>query len=654
MVLFSTFLCSNSDALPVEADIVERTKSAARTISDSKAAKQEFDALKPHMKTCQRDEEFILDCAILFEKQRMTTGMLEFWGDVQRLYPQNELAVRMLMRWFRRSRQMDEGLQRLYQLFPNQQTNVDDAYMALLGFSELKAFQEMDHLMSVVNSMDVDTRNLRMRYIKSLSDQARFGKAKVVADTIENREKMGSSSKKLLDIVDRRAETATRQLVTDQSDAISKLVEIVGRDPRPLNLDDGLGRVVLFTGQLGTGGAERQLTRIASEFQKRLLWGHNVGGLRLRGPIEVCVRHATPTNNSDFFLPILRKANVKTSVLNDLADLHLDDLEDVPAEVRDMLDLLPDDVLVITLKLVPFFRKRPCQVAYLWQDGGVLAAAFAALIAKVPRIVTSFRGLPPNLRPELYRPQLLPLYKSLAALDHVTFSSNSRAAAALYEEWLDLQSGSVKTIRNATFMIEPEGLPADENWWDDVVQRSPQADRTVLGVFRFDQNKRPLYWVDVAAEVIATRPDTRFVMVGGGFQFSEAQERIAALGLQDKIFLAGVREHVGFFFHKADVVMHLARMEGLPNVLIEAQLSGKPVLATPAGGTDEIVEHGVTGHILSQADDPSLDEISLSLLELLRSKDRLNAMGITAKQTAEPRFLVKSVLDKTVELFTQY
>lgn len=503
----SALLTADADAPALPEDIRERVDEAVRGKTSAAEAEALLEEIKPALATCSCDEAVALNLALLVEKQRQTGGMMEFWQDVQRSYPSNPIAVRMLMRWYRRARQIEEGLQHLYQLFPDRRVCAEQTNVTLLGLSELKAFRDMDELMSVLTVDEGSSRALKMRYIKSLSEQSRFARAKEVADTVKDREKMGASSRMLLEAVTKAADTASRRMVNDQVDVINELVRLTGHNPRPMGDGDEVGSVVFFTGQLGTGGAERQLTRIVSEFTVRQRSDTMIAGARLTGPFQVCVKHANPATNSDFFLPVLRRNSVETTILEALPDLGVHDVEDIDPAVRDLLELLPEDVLVSTLKLIPYFRETKCEVAFLWQDGGVLAAAIAALIARVPRIVTSFRGMPPNLRRKLYRPQLTPLYKSLAKLDHVSFSSNSRAAGALYEEWLGLEDNEVDTIRNASHMPSPEGSSEDEAWWADVQARSASADRTILGVFRFDPNKRPLYWVEVAQEVLARRPD---------------------------------------------------------------------------------------------------------------------------------------------------
>jgi len=142
-------------------------------------------------------------------------------------------------------------------------------------------------------------------------------------------------------------------------------------------------------------------------------------------------------------------------------------------------------------------------------------------------------------------------------------------------------------------------------------------------------------------------------MVGTGYLLAACRARITELGLDDRIFLMGIRAHVGFFLHKADLVLHLARMEGLPNVLIEAQLAGVPVLATPAGGTAEVVVHGDTGFILADAENPDLHDVADVLTGLLANPTRCKAMGEKAKAIATPRFSIDKIIDRTARLFLQ-
>jgi glycosyltransferase involved in cell wall biosynthesis len=55
--------------------------------------------------------------------------------------------------------------------------------------------------------------------------------------------------------------------------------------------------------------------------------------------------------------------------------------------------------------------------------------------------------------------------------------------------------------------------------------------------------------------------------------------------------------------------------EGVPVVLMEAMASGKPVIATQVGGVSELVEDGVSGHVVPPGDAESLAEAIIALAD---------------------------------------
>lgn len=612
----------------------------ARRVTSPAMAEEVLAQLRPVLDRYRADRHLALASGLLMERLRTERDMRSVWSALQDRFPQDPLALRMLMRWYRRDGRVDEGLARVARLYPDCWRALPQARIALPALVELKAWAELDQLWATLVVLHPSDRAIRMDYIKALAEQSRFIEAADVARSVFGRERMGAASRDLLERVEAKAEMMGRYDLEQSARAIDAILARAPA-PRPLNR---ARRMVFFSGQLGTGGAERQMTRIACAFLDRAaLTGDPLP--------EVWVKHANPTTGADFYRPMLRDAGVPTRVFSEEDEVPVEALDDLSPDLRNLISLLAPDVMRHTCQLLQAFRAHRTEVAYLWQDGGIVQSAIAAVLAGVPRIVTSFRGLPPNLRPNFWREELPVLYKALAAMPHVTFTANSQKAATAYEDWLDLAPGTVKVIPNAVRVMPPDGDDEDRATWFDVLERSAPCTKTVVGVFRFDENKRPLHWIDAAARYLAKRDDTRFVMLGSGGLFPDAQARIAQLGLEDRIFALGIRSNVGFYMHRADLLVHLARMEGLPNVLIEAQLVGTPVLATPAGGTDEVVEPGITGTILSQADTLPQDELDSCLDEMLHDPDRLARYGALAMAHSIDRFSVETILDRTRELF---
>lgn len=630
------------DAPPLPSDFSEEVYQMSLAIKSPEVAKQVYDKLEPVLKTHRADQTIAIACGMLLEKQRSEKSMRFLWHELRNRYPDDMIALRMLMRWHRREQNVEAGISHIKELFPGSWHSLHQANRAIVGLAELKAWNEIDQIMETILILHSDVRDIRMKYIKILNEQSRFKDAAKIAQNVEHREKMGQASQDLLGSVSRCAATLKKHNCADSNDAITDIVALAD-PPRELT---SVNRVVFFTGQLGTGGAERQMTRIACAYHQRYKDRQRLGVIP-----SVWVKHATAAIGADYYLPQLQETGVATRILAEEPDVPVAALHGLSEEIQELLELLAPDVLRHTCILTEMFRKDQTDVAYLWQDGGIVQSAIAAVLARVPRIITSFRGLPPNIRPNLFRPELPVLYAALARLPHVTFTANSQKAATAYEEWLSLEPGEVQVIPNAIPAVLPDGDDTDHIYWSEVLDVSASCNKTVLGVFRFDANKRPLDWIQAASRYLAKHDDTRFVMLGGGALRSDCEALIEELGLTNRVFIAGIRSKVGFYMHRADLLMHLAEMEGLPNVLIEAQLAGTPVLATPAGGTDEVVTDGQTGHILSTSKYLPISELDEKLEGLLSNEDELARLGSAAMLQSGDRFSIETVLGRTTDLF---
>jgi Vi polysaccharide biosynthesis protein TviE len=278
----------------------------------------------------------------------------------------------------------------------------------------------------------------------------------------------------------------------------------------------------------------------------------------------------------------------------------------------------------------------------------VLIAALAALVAQVPRIVISVRGMPPNLRQNLSKDEFFGMYLALLQVPGVTVTSNSQAAADAYVDWLGLEKSEIQVIHNAS---EPRNSPPDEDeirQWEDFEKRTIGSRQTLGGVFRFDANKRPLLWLDFANAALRNYPDMRFVLVGEGTLFDATQRQATKLGLADRILFTGHSRHVEFWFSKMDAVLLLSEFEGLPNVLIEAQLAGLPVISTPAGGALETFLPQKTGLALDSAKHPTIENFLELLDQLFCDPLRSKVMGALALAQAKEKFSLDSILDQTI------
>ncbi|MFC1641566.1 glycosyltransferase [Myxococcota bacterium] len=197
-----------------------------------------------------------------------------------------------------------------------------------------------------------------------------------------------------------------------------------------------------------------------------------------------------------------------------------------------------------------------------------------------------------------------------------------------------LHSSSVVVLSRAMGQrVEALGIPGERivvqyngvdqvrfNVGDQKTARSrltlPLGRPIVLYVGNLEPVKGPDILLEAFARLVAQSPEPPLlVMVGGGSLEPALAEGVRRRGLTPHVRLAGKRTHdeVPDWLKAADVLCLPSRMEGCPNVVIEAFASGRPVVATAVGGVPELLED--KRGILVPAEDP--DALSLGLAEAL-------------------------------------
>jgi glycosyltransferase involved in cell wall biosynthesis len=123
-----------------------------------------------------------------------------------------------------------------------------------------------------------------------------------------------------------------------------------------------------------------------------------------------------------------------------------------------------------------------------------------------------------------------------------------------------------------------------------------------------------------------------WTITGDGPQRPEIQQRIADLGLEDRVFLEGHVEYARLpsYYDEADVYLQPSLSEPWGLAVNEAMASGKPVLVSNRCGCHEdLVREGVNGHTFDPA---SPESLAHALDRLWAEKDRWAAMGAASRQ----------------------
>lgn len=119
--------------------------------------------------------------------------------------------------------------------------------------------------------------------------------------------------------------------------------------------------------------------------------------------------------------------------------------------------------------------------------------------------------------------------------------------------------------------------------------------------------KGHLYLLEAFQRLIADGARACLLLVGEGPYRVVIEEKIAQLGLQSWVRLAGFREQVAPWFALMDVVVLASYAnEGVPQSLLQALAMARPVVGTTVGGIPEAIIDGETGLLASPRDPKSL------------------------------------------------
>jgi glycosyltransferase involved in cell wall biosynthesis len=123
------------------------------------------------------------------------------------------------------------------------------------------------------------------------------------------------------------------------------------------------------------------------------------------------------------------------------------------------------------------------------------------------------------------------------------------------------------------------------------------------------------------------------------------------LGISDHVTFAGPKppEELPSYYRAADVFVYPSLYENFAQPILEAASYGVPVIATPVGIAQEIIEDGETG-FLTTSDPTTLAR----RLEQLADPSFKRGLGEKLKETVRNKFAWNRIMDQYVELYRSF
>jgi glycosyltransferase involved in cell wall biosynthesis len=132
----------------------------------------------------------------------------------------------------------------------------------------------------------------------------------------------------------------------------------------------------------------------------------------------------------------------------------------------------------------------------------------------------------------------------------------------------------------------------------------------VANVGRLDTWKGHDDFIEAIAKVVVVHPNVKALIVGDAGHkavcqayYRKLQELVGTLNLSHHVTFTGYRDDIPGIMAMSDIIVHSAsKPEPFGRVVAEGLASGKPVIATAAGGVLEIIENKVTGLLVPPRD----------------------------------------------------
>lgn len=287
-------------------------------------------------------------------------------------------------------------------------------------------------------------------------------------------------------------------------------------------------------------------------------------------------------------------------------------------------------------RLFRLFRRERFDLLHAHTPVAALIGRMAARLAGVPMVVYTAHGF--------YFHDAMPAWK------YRLFVEIERLGAWFTDLLFTQSSEDAQTAINEK-LLPPErvlaiGNGVDPTRFDPAVRRSCDAVRAELGlpvgapvigmVGRLVGEKGVREFLAAAETIAADFPEVHFLLVGERLESDHADPVDEALAhakstLGTKLALPGMRKDIPDLMGAMDIFCLPSYREGMPRTIIEAMMSGLPVVATDIRGSREEVVANETGLLVPARDAAALAE---AFARLLQAPAEARAMGEAGRRRA--------------------
>lgn len=391
------------------------------------------------------------------------------------------------------------------------------------------------------------------------------------------------------------------------------MTENVAHDPRvgragPRRSAGAPLRIVYFIDSLGSGGAQRQAVELARELVRR-------HGVR----VVFGVYH-----DIDFHGPKLREVGIPVVHFHKRAKLD----PTLPVRVRGWLAAERPDLVHAFLLAPSLWSLLAVLVLPRARRPVFVAGERSARIARSPWQTALQRFV--YGRSDAVTVNAGPVVEEIASKLGVP-----RQRLHALPNGIDLATWDAEAAQEPPFTLEPERFQI-----------------ALVGGLREEKNHALLLRALARIEP-ARRAGWRVWLVGGETggeqQAAFVRAETTRLGLDPLVRFVPATPRIAAVMRRIDALVLPSKVEGFPNILLEAMASSIPSIATRVGDVPNMIEDGVSGLLLEHASEEALAAALLRLADAPAEARR--AMGARARATVEQRYRLEHVAARHLALY---
>lgn len=370
--------------------------------------------------------------------------------------------------------------------------------------------------------------------------------------------------------------------------------------------------ILLYTDTMQTGGAELQMFLLAKFLDKTLFT-----------PILACSSNPSLNRWCENF----EKENIKViriTATNKHNPKHYFELKKIIKNEK--IDLIH---------------------GHIWNPASCRYAFLAASSTKTPMITTEHDPFKISFIKDLFKKSTLKKVKAIITVSE----NNKKILQKLYPKY----KNKIQVIHNGidTTWWHSQLLRITEQDIKDVKEELFQAKENtfiLITVAELHERKGLKYLIEAMPKIITKYPNVKCVIIGEGPERNALTKLIKSLNIENHVILLGKQKEIPKLLKCSNIFVLPSRREAFGMVLLEAMVTGLPVVATKVGGIPEIIENGENG-LLVEPENPA--KLSKAIIDLIPHPNKLEKFSKTGYTTVSEKFTAKKMAEQYEKIYAK-